>query len=188
MRLCGLQGPRATVRKQRPAQIYPQVPLAMMHKNVDTCAMSFRVPVLLTSAVSATAMLASPVTHAQEGTAAEMQALRQKIDLQAKQIEQLSAQVARLSTKIEGHADPATPAPAAPPASDSAEFAVPAARVVTPPTPAKVHIVVKGESLEKIAKSHGSTSVELQKLNRITDPKKLQIGQQLTLPSPNPKK
>jgi 2',3'-cyclic-nucleotide 2'-phosphodiesterase/3'-nucleotidase len=55
-------------------------------------------------------------------------------------------------------------------------------------TPANTHIVVKGESLEKIAKTHGTTIAELQKLNRITDPKKLQIGQQLVLPPPAPKK
>ena len=65
---------------------------------------------------------------------------------------------------------------------------MPAARVVTPAAPANVHIVVKGESLDKIAKTHGTTAVELQKLNRITDPKKLQIGQQLMLPQPTPKK
>ena len=47
---------------------------------------------------------------------------------------------------------------------------------------------VKGESLEKIAKSHGTTVPELQKINRISDPKKLQIGQQLLLPPPTPKK
>ena len=70
----------------------------------------------------------------------------------------------------------------------TATVAVPAARVVTPAAPANVHIVVKGESLDKIAKTHGTTAVELQKLNRITDPKKLQIGQQLMLPQPTPKK
>ena len=45
-----------------------------------------------------------------------------------------------------------------------------------------MHIVVKGDSLDKIAKQHNTTIAELQKLNKITDPKKLQIGQQLTLP------
>ena len=35
---------------------------------------------------------------------------------------------------------------------------------------------------DKIAKQHNTTIIELQKLNKITDPKKLQIGQQLTLP------
>ena len=75
-----------------------------------------------------------------------------------------------------------------PAAPDNTEFAIPAARPVAPHPPANVHIVVKGESLEKIAKSHGTTVPELQKINRISDPKKLQIGQQLLLPPPTPKK
>jgi LysM repeat protein len=49
-------------------------------------------------------------------------------------------------------------------------------------TSAPVHIIVKGDSLDKIAKQHGVTITELQKLNKISDPKKLQIGQQLVLP------
>jgi LysM repeat protein len=41
--------------------------------------------------------------------------------------------------------------------------------------------------LEKIAKQHNIQVTDLQKLNKISDPKKLQIGQQLTLP-PNAEK
>jgi nucleoid-associated protein YgaU len=47
---------------------------------------------------------------------------------------------------------------------------------------------VSRTSLEKIAKAHGTTIPDLMKLNRIKDPKKLQIGQQLTLPPEPPKK
>ena len=150
--------------------------------------MSFRVPALRIFAIFAIATATSPLSSAQDPAPGDLKTLRQMIDQQAKQLDQLSAQVARLAAKIEGKADPATPAPATPAANDNAEFAVPAARVVTPPAAANVHIVVKGESLEKIAKAHGTTSAELQKLNRITDPKKLQIGQQLTLPAQPPKK
>ena len=148
--------------------------------------MSFRVPNLRAVAAFAVAILISPVARAQDGVAGEVKALRQIVEQQAKQIEALTAQVARLSAKVEGHAV-AAPAAAEHSAADSAEFAIPAARTVAPQVPANMHIVVKGESLEKIAKSHGTTSAELQKINRIADPKKLQIGQQLLLPPPNPK-
>ena len=161
-----------------------QVPLARSHGNVDTVGMNFRVPILRAAATLALATLTSPALRAQDSTAAEVKALRERIEQQAKQIETLTAQVARLNAKLEG-GGPSTPV--ASPAADTAEFSVPAARVVTP-VAANAHIVVKGESLEKIAKAHGTTALELQKLNRITDPKKLQIGQQLVLPQPAPKK
>ncbi|MEO6788259.1 MAG: LysM peptidoglycan-binding domain-containing protein [Chthoniobacteraceae bacterium] len=150
--------------------------------------MSFRVPILRAAAFSLAALSFSPAKA--QDIAGDVRALRQTVEQQAKQIEALSAQVARLAEKIEGHANTAPPAGerVAPAPADSADFAIPAARVVPPHPPANVHIVVKGESLEKIAKSHGITTAELQKLNRITDPKKLQIGQQLQLPPPTPKK
>jgi len=152
--------------------------------------MSFRVPILRAVATLAVAAPISSATHAQDGVTAEVKVLRQIVDQQARQIETLTAQVARLNAKIEGHAEaaPAATDRTTPAAGDNAEFAVPAARAVAPHPPANVHIVVKGESLEKIAKSHGTTTAELQKFNRITDPKKLQIGQQLLLPPPTPKK
>ncbi len=155
--------------------------------------MSFRVPILRAVATFAVAAIASAETKAEDAAAAEVKALRQIVEQQGKQIEALSAQVSRLNSRMEGIAEtPAattthTAAPAAP-AADSAEFAIPAARVVPPHPPANVHIVVKGESLEKIAKSHGTTVPDLQKINRIPDPKKLQIGQQILLPPPTPKK
>ncbi len=147
--------------------------------------MSFHVPLLRAAATFAVTAIVSPALRAQDGTAAEVKALRERVEQQAKQIETLTAQVARLNAKLEGGG---SPAPVAPPVTDGSEFSVPAARVVTPAVPANVHIVVKGESLDKIAKAHGTTAVELQKLNRITDPKKLQIGQQLMLPPSATKK
>ena len=152
--------------------------------------MIFRVPILRAVATLAVAALTSSVTNAQDGVAGEVKALRQALDQQAKQIETLSAQVARLSARIEGHPEvaPATTERATPATADSADFAIPAARAVAPHPPANVHIIVKGESLEKIAKSHGTTVPDLLKINRIKDPKKLQIGQQILLPPPTPKK
>ena len=178
------------MREQKPARNSPQVRLAILRRSVDNSWMSFRVPILRAVATLAVAVLASPETKAQEGVAGEVKALRQTVEQQGKQIEMLSAQVARLSARVEGTTDaaPAAASRTAPPAADNAEFAIPAARVVPPHPPANMHIVVKGESLEKIAKSHGTTVPDLQKINRIPDPKKLQIGQQILLPPPTPKK
>jgi LysM repeat protein len=157
----------------------------MLRENVESRAMNFRVPILRAAAFFA-AVLTSSLANAQD-VASEVKILRQTVAQQAKQIEALSAQIARLTEKIEGHANPAPAAERGAPApAESTEFAIPAARAVPPHPPANVHIVVKGESLEKIAKSHGTTTTDLQKLNRITDPKKLQIGQQLQLPPPPP--
>ncbi len=154
--------------------------------------MSFRVPILRAAATFSVALLASPPTKAEDAVAAEVKALRQTVEQQGRQLQELSAQVSRLNARAGVTAEtPATsPTPAAPPppAADSAEFAIPAARAVPPHPPANVHIVVKGESLEKIAKSHGTTVPDLQKINRIPDPKKLQIGQQIMLPPPTTKK
>lgn len=121
---------------------------------------------------------------AQDAVLAELKALRQQVELQSKQIDSLTAQVAKLQVRLDAATDPANPTSTAAPAA-AVETTIPAA---TPPKPANVHIVVKGESLDKIARTHNTTAAEIQKLNRISQPKKLQIGQQLVLPPSTPKK
>ena len=161
----------------------------MSRGNVDNPVMSFRVPILRIAATFAAATLASSAIRAQDTADGEVTALRKMVEQQAKQIESLSTQIAKLKAKIE---DPATPAPPAPkpapaPAEKRVEFVAPAARVVAPPAPPpNVHIVVKGESLGKIATAHATTTAELSKLNRIKDPKRIQIGQRLILPPTPP--
>lgn len=121
----------------------------------------------------------TPSVRAQDAVQNELKALRQRIEQQGQKIEMLSAQVARLSAQLDGRtANAPAAAPAVTPAPAAADFTPPA----TPPKPANVHIVVKGDSLDKIAKQHNTTAMDLQKINKITDPKKLQIGQQLLLP------
>lgn len=111
----------------------------------------------------------------------EIQALRDLIELQSKQIQSLSDQLARLTVALENRAAGVPPRGAA--ASAATEFVVPAARPVQPPQPpANVHVMVKGDSLDKIARTYNTTIADLLKLNKITDPKKLQIGQQILLP------
>jgi LysM repeat protein len=138
----------------------------------------------------------SPLAHAQNPAPAgsvqeELRALRQLIEQQSKQIDGLTAQITRLGGELERRnlATPAAPLAdtagheASAESSPAPTGAPPTARVVPPAS--NVHIVVKGDSLDKIAKKHNTTITELQKINKITDPKKLQIGQQLMLP-PNP--
>lgn len=153
--------------------------------------MYLRVTIL--PALAAIALVALPA-QAQDAVADELKALRQLLERQTKQLEVLTGQVARLTARVEGGPDVSVTssgpntgaAPAAVAPGEPGEYSVPVARAVAPP--ANMHIVVKGDSLEKIAKTHGTTIAELQKLNRITDPKKLQIGQQLLLPPTPPKK
>ena len=120
--------------------------------------------------------MAVPV-FAQDTVQTELAQLRKLIEQQNAKIEVLSGQVARLSAQLDNRST----APAAvPEVAPAREEAPPAPRIIA--AAPKVHIVVKGESLDKIAKLNGTTVAELQKLNKITDPKKLQVGQQLNLP------
>ena len=154
-----------------------------------------RLPLFLAAAMAA---IPSAPAVAQDAATEELKALRAVIEQQGRQIDQLTVQMSRISAKLDALLDPARPVSSPPnvgsgvsgssPGAEPAEFAVPAARVVTPQPPTNVHIVVKGESLDKIAKANGTTVQELQKLNRISDPKKLQIGQQLVLPPTASKK
>lgn len=149
----------------------------------------------LVSSLRAAATFVIALTFAQSATAqdavqVELKTLRQQLELQAKQIDSLTAQIAKIQVRMDAAADPAkpTPAPTPAPAAEPPAAAQPATPAAAPPKPVNVHIVVKGESLDKIARSHNTTAAELQKLNRISQPKKLQVGQQLVLPPSTPKK
>ena len=130
-------------------------------------------------AVMTVAALFTGSPFAQDTVQAELAQLRKLVELQNTKIDALSAQVARLTVQLDGRAGVvATPAIIAAPTVDPEPAPVPRVLGSAP----KVHIVVKGEALEKIAKQYGITVAELQKVNNITDPKKLQVGQLLTLP------
>ena len=144
-------------------------------------------PIFRIVAAFAFAVTFVPSVRAQDAVPAELKALRQLVEQQSKQIDNLTVQVAKIQARLDAGADPAAPVVSTTPAAqpvEKAEFSAPAA----PPKPANVHIVVKGESLDKIARTHNTTAAEIQKLNRIAQPKKLQIGQQLVLPVTTPKK
>jgi LysM repeat protein len=136
--------------------------------------------------VAAFAWASSAPAPAQD-VQADIQAIRKAVEQQNDQIARLTAEVARLAALVEGPRRGEAPAPAPAPAPGAGAAVAEAVRPPVVP-PANVHVVVKGDSLDKIAKQHGVTIQDLQKLNRISDPKKLQIGQQLTLPPTAEKK
>jgi LysM repeat protein len=127
-------------------------------------------------------LLCAPLPgHADSIELREIRELRQIVEQQSKQLETLAQQVAKLGETLAhqkpaaaGEA-PATPAPAAP-AAPTPE--APRAEAVPK------HTVAKGETLTSIAKLYNITVSELQKLNKIENDRKLQIGQTLTIPAP----
>jgi LysM repeat protein len=136
---------------------------------------------ILATAFSCATVAAAPAQDVQ----AELQAIRKLVEQQNDQLARLTAEVARLAALVDGpKRGPANGAPSTAEAPTPAPGSAPAAEPVRPPVvpPPNVHVVVKGDSLDKIAKQHGVTIAELQKLNKISDPKKLQIGQTLVLP------
>jgi LysM repeat protein len=132
-----------------------------------------------------------PAALAEDTQAAqELRELREAVRQQARQIETLTQQLAKLSLLLEGREMPKTPA-----ASSTAptEIAKPApAEPATPPAeipkaeavpqPVK-HTVEKGETLTSIAKHYNVPLADLQKHNKIENDRKLQIGQTLIIPT-----
>jgi len=156
-------------------------------------------PLILALAVATSAM---PRVGAEEaGNAQELQQLRQAVQMQSKQIELLTEQVARLTRVIEGKKEseptvstptaPTTsieaPKPAAEPAKPEAEApkaeAVPKAEGIPATTGGTKHTVAKGETLTSIAKHYNIPIAELKNANKIENERKLQIGQILTVPT-----
>jgi LysM repeat protein len=121
--------------------------------------------------------------------------LRQMIEQQSKQIDVLAQEIAHLNLLLEAKTPAASgPAPGAPetatapahaPAHAEPGSAAPAGPAVetAPAAPAgAVHVVAKGETLTAIARRYRVTVPDLLKVNKITDVRKLQIGQTLVLP------
>jgi len=120
--------------------------------------------------------------------------LQEKVEQQSRQLEGMSQQLAKIAQAMEAQKAPApssTPAPSAgdapsdapAPPTEKAEPPIPKAEAV-PAAPR--HVVVKGETLTSIAKQYNIPLPELQKLNKIEDGRKMQIGQTLILPHPKP--
>lgn len=79
---------------------------------------------------------------------------------------------------------PTPKAAAKPVAAEPQKVATPAKQTDVPPTRTTpgIHVVKKGDTATSIAKSYGRSTEEILKLNRITDARKLQLGQALKIP------
>ena len=150
-------------------------------------------PVLATLGTFAPALLAADTPLAQE-----VHELRRDVQMQAKKIEALSEQILRLTQLAEAAKAAPAPVPMPPPTATTeiakrppapAAFAavapapepeIPKAEPVPPPIK---HMVEKGETLTSIAKHYNIPLTDLQKLNKITNDRKLQIGQTLSVPA-----
>ncbi len=123
---------------------------------------------------------------AQESTPAdELRELRKVVEQQSLQIEALTRQVARLAAALDGKTAAAPAATAEPaPAPEKEEFSTATAPKAEPAQPH--HIVVKGETLTSIAKQYNVPLAELLKANKNINERKIQIGQSILLPTPQP--
>ena len=117
------------------------------------------------------------------GWITELRELRKTLELQTKQIQTLTQEVAKLSAIVEGKAAPsatsASPSPA--PAPNKEEFA-PTAPAASAEPGAPKHVVMKGETLTSIAKHYNIPLPEILKANKDINDRKLQIGQTILLP------
>lgn len=115
----------------------------------------------------------------------DLDALRQSIDDQSKQIEALTQEIAHLTEVLEAHGISAGATPAASPAPENPEAATSGSAQPAPEAPV-THTVTKGETLTSIAKHYKISLVDLEKLNKIENDRTLQIGQILAIPSATP--
>lgn len=115
----------------------------------------------------------TPVPAKDRSESEELLSLSKKIDQQNIKIDLLSQQILRLQQQIEH------------PKTTPAEEGAPHAIAVGSPAAlgnGNTHVVAKGETLTSIARMYKVSIADLQKLNHITDDRKLQIGQTLMIP------
>ena len=126
----------------------------------------------------------------------QVSALRDAVIQQTRQIDALTAEIERLGVALGQRRPPKATVPAgdvSPAATETptvntvnpGETPVPV--VSTTPDPAFTqHTVVKGDNLTNLSKKYGTTVETIQKLNKITDARKMQVGQVLSIPTPTP--
>ena len=126
----------------------------------------------------------SPVPHEKKSAeAAQLEALAKKIDEQNAKIDALSQEVLKLEQQL-SHARPGVMIGEA--ASAPATGGAPATSPSHSPVEGNTHIVARGETLTSIAKMYKVTVDDLQKANHIEDGRKLQAGQNITIPTASP--
>jgi LysM repeat protein len=119
---------------------------------------------------------------------ADLQALAKKLDEQNAKIDMLSQQILRLQQQIAANTRPGVMIGESP-QSPSSTVSGTSAGSESPHTNGNgsSHVVARGETLTSIAKLHGVSVGDLQKLNHIDNPLKLQAGQTILIPvSPTP--
>jgi LysM repeat protein len=126
-------------------------------------------------------------------TGDDLKDIHQMLEQQTRQLDVLAQEIARLNLLLEGKtptalglapspAEPAPPIPAHPEADTASPKALPVEPTATAAPAGPVHVVAKGETLTAIAKRYKLTVPDLLKVNKISDVRKLQIGQTLALP------
>jgi LysM repeat protein len=117
-------------------------------------------------------------------TTTDLQTLAKKIDEQNAKIDMLSQQILKLQQQISNMRPGVMIGEGAPSTSTTATSTPEPSRQ---PAGENTHIVARGETLTSIAKMHGVSVSDLQKLNHIDNPLKLQAGQTIFIPtSPSP--
>jgi LysM repeat protein len=133
------------------------------------------------ASVNAGAQSHPPVNAAPTPPSSELRELRGLIEQQSKQIEALGQQISKLTLAVEGKKE----SPPAVAAATPVEPATPAEPTKAPAAEtSNKHVVEKGETLTSIAKHFNISIADLQKVNKIENERKLQIGQTLVIPSP----
>src|SRR2546430_6332544 len=114
--------------------------------------------------------------------ATQLEALVKKIDEQNAKIDALSQEILKLEQQI-AHMRPGVMIGESTPSAAS-----PSAATASSPHPAgaNTHTVARGETLTSIAKMYRVTVEELQNANHIEDGRKLQAGQNITIPAASP--
>jgi len=120
---------------------------------------------------------------------AQLQELTKKIDEQNAKIDMLSQQILKLQLQLSNQRPGVVIGEGAPSTSTSTSTTPTSTPAPAEPS-AKAgdgnsHVVARGETLTSIAKMHNVSVSDLQKLNRIDNPLKLQAGQTLLIP-PSP--
>jgi LysM repeat protein len=120
----------------------------------------------------------------------DLQTLAKKIDEQNAKIDMLSQQIFKLEQALAATARPGVMIGegASTTTSTTATATIaPATETSRTSGNGNSHIVARGETLTSIAKAHGVSVSDLQKLNHIDNPLKLQAGQTILIPvSPTP--
>jgi LysM repeat protein len=142
----------------------------------------------------------------------QLEELKAEIKAQEEKIDKLTQEIAKLTDSMKpkgvsskvaesaptaapakgGASKAAEPAPTAAPAGAAANPAAgnPTTAGVESPSPSdanvRTHVVAKGETLTQISKQYGVTVEEIEQLNKIEDAKKLQAGQTIKIPVPQP--